>query len=500
MVRIPRRKSASQHSPKPAHQRLAQNTLKPSEQPAAATPVPDGVAQTAGGGSGGDKTNPAGEDSTHLPASPVHAADDTVAFGPYDAALVDPAGLDFSDYALDELDLGSLVLPLGPQSQVQIEMAATGPKLLHIVNPYGRITPVAFAAAVGDPHWDDQLDATAKSMRADGLTTLVEQGPWGRELVGEASGVFFRVIGINGPRWMVRFTIAAPAEYAAAITAFARETAARTMVYRGTAAIPARQPLPVTLPEHIAHQIRSSVDPSVADHGVSDAAGSSQSARERLARAVIDGSIATGRSSTPGAPHSGEHRRSAKSEHGGGAVSRVAGTSDGTPAAGAAASSGIQQTSSDPGSTTAATSVNTPGGNGKDSAGSQGVQSRSAMPTRAVTSLPTAAKDPSTTATPAQVVVVSTPPVDASASPSRQAGEEYQGDAATAPDVEAHTPRNRQSAHGDARRVEPSVEPAVVASSATVSNPVAVEQQLPKQPPAAAVPAFRLMRYTPTRR
>ncbi|MCQ9342489.1 DUF3710 domain-containing protein [Corynebacterium kozikiae] len=179
--------------------------------------------------------------------------------GPYDAGLVNPQEFDFSDFSDGVLNLGSLIVALPRPSEVQVEMGPQGPKMLHILTEHGRLTPVAFAASKTDGHWREHTKVVAEDMRAQNLHVTIEQGPWGREIVGkpeqEGAGII-RIIGVDGPRWMLRMTTAAPADKAEAMAELAREVVARTFVVRGNNPILAGNSLPVTLPEPLAKQVQ----------------------------------------------------------------------------------------------------------------------------------------------------------------------------------------------------------------------------------------------------
>lgn len=180
-------------------------------------------------------------------------------FGPFDAAQVDPASYDFSDFADGVLNLGSVIVPLPRPSEVQVEMGPQGPKMLHILTEHGRITPVAFAAPSSAGQWREATKEIAEEMRSQNLQVTIEQGPWGREVVGRAdqenTGTI-RIIGVDGPRWMLRMTTAAPAQSADAMAELAREVVARTFVVRGNNPVLAGNALPVTLPEPLAKHVQ----------------------------------------------------------------------------------------------------------------------------------------------------------------------------------------------------------------------------------------------------
>lgn len=180
--------------------------------------------------------------------------------GPFDGDSVDITQFDFSDFANGVLNLGSMQLPLPKSSQVQVEMGENGPKMLHIVTTYGRITPVAFAAPKVASQWEESVPELRSQMDNDGLTTHIEQGPWGHEIVGAgANELAVRMIGVEGPRWLLRFTLMGPADRAANLTTLARELAARTFVYRGDNPILAGNSLPIALPQALVEQIQKNM-------------------------------------------------------------------------------------------------------------------------------------------------------------------------------------------------------------------------------------------------
>ncbi|MCK7636898.1 DUF3710 domain-containing protein [Corynebacterium pygosceleis] len=205
---------------------------------------------TAGVDGAGPEVLPSGIDGP----DPVH---DAVAgeVGPFDGGSVDIRDFDFSDFADGALNLGSLVVPLPRGSEVQVEMGENGPRMLHIITPHGRITPVAFAAPRSAGQWRESTREITEGMRKDGLSVHVEHGPWGREVVGAAGEAVIRIIGVDGPRWMLRMTLAAPAGSADELAQLGRDVTARTFVHRGDGPLPAGQSLPVALPEPLAKQV-----------------------------------------------------------------------------------------------------------------------------------------------------------------------------------------------------------------------------------------------------
>ena len=176
-------------------------------------------------------------------------------FGPFDGDTLDYRDYNFSDFAKGGLDLGSMMIPVPHEAEVQVEMGEDGPQMLHILTPFGRVTPVAFAAPTTGELWDNTVPTLIEGMTADGLEATTEEGPWGAEIVAQSGDGTLRVIGATGPRWMLRMTLAGPQESAEQMAALGREIIARTFVVRGTDPIPAGDPLPVQLPQAMVEEL-----------------------------------------------------------------------------------------------------------------------------------------------------------------------------------------------------------------------------------------------------
>jgi hypothetical protein len=186
------------------------------------------------------------------PESPVEQmiADDLE--GPFDIE-------DFDDVAAAQagrLDLGSVLLPLPAAAQLQVELTETGiPSAVWVVTSNGRFTVAAYAAPKTGGLWREVATELADSLRRDGAAVSIQDGPWGREVVGTASGVV-RFIGIDGYRWMIRCVVNGSPETVDALTDEAREALVDTVVRRGDTPLPVRTPLLVQLPEPMASQLR----------------------------------------------------------------------------------------------------------------------------------------------------------------------------------------------------------------------------------------------------
>jgi Protein of unknown function (DUF3710) len=169
--------------------------------------------------------------------------------GPFDVDDFD----DPSVAAVGRLDLGSVLIPMPEAGQVSVEVTETGvPNAVWVMTPNGRFTIAAYAAPKTAGLWRDVASELAESLRKDVAKVSIEDGPWGREVVGLAAdqgqGVaVVRFIGIDGYRWMIRCVVNGPQENVDALAAEARNALADTVVRRGDTPMPVRQPLAAQL-------------------------------------------------------------------------------------------------------------------------------------------------------------------------------------------------------------------------------------------------------------
>ncbi|WP_369830795.1 DUF3710 domain-containing protein [Mycobacterium sp. 1245805.9] len=186
-------------------------------------------------------------------ADPVDDEFDDELEGPFD---ID----DFDDPAVAELarlDLGSVLIPMPEAGQLQVELTETGvPSAVWVVTENGRFTIAAYAAPKTGGLWREVAGELAESLRKDSAKVSIKDGPWGREVVGTASGVV-RFIGVDGYRWMIRCVVNGSHETMEALEREARTALADTVVRRGDTPLPVRTPLPVQLPEPMAEQLRA---------------------------------------------------------------------------------------------------------------------------------------------------------------------------------------------------------------------------------------------------
>jgi hypothetical protein len=166
---------------------------------------------------------------------------------------------DFDDPAVAEvarLDLGSVLIPMPEGNQLQVELTETGvPSAVWVVTPNGRFTIAAYAAPKTGGLWREVAGELAESLRKDSAKVSIQDGPWGREVVGSAAGVV-RFIGVDGYRWMIRCVVNGTHETIETLEREARAALADTVVRRGDTPLPVRTPLAVQLPEPMVAQLR----------------------------------------------------------------------------------------------------------------------------------------------------------------------------------------------------------------------------------------------------
>ncbi|NKY18043.1 DUF3710 domain-containing protein [Tsukamurella spumae] len=205
--------------------------------------------------------------------------------GPYDLSQLS------SEEGLDEgrLDLGSIILAMPPEAQLQVEMSPEGvPIGVHLDTPVGRVTPGVFAAPKSGGQWREVVTELADSLRENGAQVTIEDGHWGREVVGVQPDGVLRFIGVDGPRWMVRFVVTAPPEGADQAAQVARAMLAETVVRRGTDPRPARDHLEIELPAELVQQLQQAMAQQQAQQEEAAAAIAAQVAQ----RAAADGPAA----------------------------------------------------------------------------------------------------------------------------------------------------------------------------------------------------------------
>ncbi len=200
--------------------------------------------------------------------------------GPYDVADA-PAGVDV-------LDLGSLRIPAVAGVEIRLQANADGQiQQVLLVSSAGSLELAALAAPRTESIWDEQLAEIRTRLSRDGATCSEVDGEYGVELRArvrtEQGPTDLRVIGVDGPRWLLR---AVYSGLAAADPEQAGELAVclqGVVVDRGDEAKPAGEALPLRLPREMAEQAelqRSAAKESAA----ADTSGGAASSGRKPAR------------------------------------------------------------------------------------------------------------------------------------------------------------------------------------------------------------------------
>lgn len=180
---------------------------------------------------------------------------------------------DFDDPAVatqGRHDLGSVLIPVDETAELAVEVNQDGvPTMVWMVTPNGRYNFTAYAAPKTGSLWRDVVTEVADSLRKESAQVTIEDGPWGREVVGlMTSGpepVVMRFIGVDGYRWMIRGAAVGTPETADAIANDVRKAMADTVVRRGDTPMPVRFMLPLQLSESLVARLRARAEQMVAE-------------------------------------------------------------------------------------------------------------------------------------------------------------------------------------------------------------------------------------------
>ena len=175
-------------------------------------------------------------------------AEDLLADGPFDSE-------ELPDEEVERLDLGSLLIIPEPNRELrlQVDEASGVVQSVVIAGPDGALELRAFAAPRNGDLWSEARPKIASEVAQSGGTATEREGPWGTELicqVGQRSGgtQVSRVVGINGPRWMLRCSLLGAAAARPDDAKDWEESIRKIAVRRGDHAMPVGEGLPVVMP------------------------------------------------------------------------------------------------------------------------------------------------------------------------------------------------------------------------------------------------------------
>jgi hypothetical protein len=173
--------------------------------------------------------------------------------GPFDSAEVT------DDEEVARIDLGSLLVPPveGMQLRLELDQEQTSVVSAHALLGESGVQLQVFAAPRTMGVWPDIRGEIADSVRSQGGTADVVDGPLGRELAaaipsraadGRSVHTPVRFLGVDGPRWFLRAVISGPAATDEAQAEPLVDLVRSVVVVRDDEARPPREALPLRVP------------------------------------------------------------------------------------------------------------------------------------------------------------------------------------------------------------------------------------------------------------
>lgn len=187
--------------------------------------------------------HPEDDDADGAPGSSV---------GPWDDSEIE---LDEGDY----VDLGSLLVAPAEDMEIRLQVDEQNGTVMAavLVTDQGALELRAFAAPRGGDAWTElRPEIAAETARLGGTATEAE-GPFGPELrcmvpvplpEGGSASQPSRVMGHQGPRWLLRATLMGEPALDDDAARVWEDTIRRTVVRRGSEAMPPGAALPLRLP------------------------------------------------------------------------------------------------------------------------------------------------------------------------------------------------------------------------------------------------------------
>lgn len=198
------------------------------------------------------------------PAADVTPGGSAEETAPETAEARPPAGpYDVDDLPEDDpvtrMDLGSLLLPAaeGVELRLQVDEATEQVQNVLLAGEEGAVEVRVFAAPRGGDLWSEIRPRLAADYAQRGGTASEQEGRFGTEVHGRLTVTtpdgrtgtqVSRVIGVNGPRWMLRATLLGKPAVDPAEAGPWEELIAAIAVRRGSQAMPVGAELPVSMP------------------------------------------------------------------------------------------------------------------------------------------------------------------------------------------------------------------------------------------------------------
>jgi hypothetical protein len=188
------------------------------------------------------------------PGGDVPAAPGPRVQGPWDSAEVD-----LSEEDPNRIDLGGLIVTGRPGLELRLQVDESTQQVAGVllIGREGAVELRPFAAPRNDDIWDDIRKKIAAETARRGGTASEADGPFGKELrvampvttpEGKAATQPSRVLGIGGPRWLLRATFlgkpAVEPDPEHEIESALRDV----VVVRGSSPMAPGEPLPIVMP------------------------------------------------------------------------------------------------------------------------------------------------------------------------------------------------------------------------------------------------------------
>jgi hypothetical protein len=174
--------------------------------------------------------------------------------GPHDIADVD-----VENDGVDRVDLGGMLIAPAPglELRLQVDEATGVVQSVMVAGADGAVELRAFASSRGGEMWDDVRRQIASDTAQRGGTASEREGTWGTELTcqvqvttpeGRVGRQDSRVVGVQGPRWLLRATFLGKPATSPETAAAYEGVVSDVVVRRGSVAMAPGDALPLTLP------------------------------------------------------------------------------------------------------------------------------------------------------------------------------------------------------------------------------------------------------------
>ncbi|WP_432856322.1 DUF3710 domain-containing protein [Microtetraspora malaysiensis] len=160
----------------------------------------------------------------------------------------------------ERVDLGGLLLPVGPGFEVQLTVSGDSIVGAVVLVEESALQVQAFAAPRRSGIWDEVRAELAREVAALGGSTEEREGPFGTELAARvpAEGQEpqpVRYIGVDGPRWLLRAALSGRAARDADAAATLEGVVRGIVVVRGDEPMAPREPIELRLPSEARHAL-----------------------------------------------------------------------------------------------------------------------------------------------------------------------------------------------------------------------------------------------------